>query len=178
MSVSDDGEVIVVEELDNARRPEGDRGGLAMRNHIVHLAGDFRGNLVEGLRSGFPSDVGGSGDDGLSESADHAAAELMLHDTDGNGAVLVDEFVGQVVGRLVDESGGTGDVRQQVPCDERNLFDVHRQLLHGIQQDNHALFFVALLDAVDAHQRLLTGGIATDTPHSISRIQYHFALFQ
>ena len=101
----------------------------------------------------------------------------MLYNAYGYGAVLVDELVGQVVGGLIDEGGRTGHMRQQIPSDERDLLDIHGKSLHGVQQDDHAFLLVALLDAVNAHQGLLVGGIATNTPHSVSGIQNHFSFF-
>ena len=134
--------------------------------------------MVVGLRGGLAGDVGGSGDERMPEGADQLAAEFVLHDAYGDGAVFVDELLRQVVGGGVDESGGSRDVGEQVPRDQGNLLHIHRQSLHGIQKDNHALFLVALLDAVDAHQRLLAGGVAADTPHCISGIQNHFSIPQ
>ena len=149
-----------------------------MRDHVIHLADNLLRDFVEGLRGGLSGNVGGGGDQRSSEGADDLAAELVLYDADGDGAVLVDQLLRQVVGGLIDESGRPRDMREQVPCDQRDLFHVHWQPLHRVEQDDHALFLVALLDAVNPRDGLLVGGVAADTPHSISGIQNHLALFQ
>ena len=92
----------------------------------------------------------------------------------GSSAMLAEvEMMGRPKART---SGGTGDVREEVPGNQGDFLHIHREPFRGIEKDNHTFPLVALLDAVNAGHGLFIGRVATDTPHCISRIGNDFTL--
>ena len=103
---SDDGRLAIGVPFD-------DGGGFAGCFVVAAMFDDVVDALLYGLvyltiegGAGFAGDVGGSGDEGFAEAFDEMAAEWIVDEADGDGAIFIYEVGGKADGAFVDDGSG------------------------------------------------------------------------
>ena len=158
--------------------------------HVVHLFDDARVYIAIVLSSRFTTDIGRGADQRLLESVAQLFREGFLRDAQGYASILSNQVWGQVHGtienqrcgfyarrRTVGNCGGFQAINE-LPGDIGHIAHIALQTGIAIDETNHRLRVVTLLDVVHALHGLCICGITAYTPYSICRIEYHPTLLQ
>lgn len=138
---------------------------------VVDALFDLIRYFFEGGGGWLSGDVGRGGYDGFSEAFEQVAAERLLYEADGDGAVFVDEVGGEADGVFVDDGGGFSGGLEVVEHAKVGAGNILEYVAFVGQQDDHAFTWGSLFNGVYLFNGLGVGGVAADTPDGIGGIE-------
>jgi len=142
-----------------------------MLNDIVDTGTDTRVYLAKKGGGRLAGDIGGSGDQGFAQPPDQVAAERVVDETDGDGAIGIDEIISKPYRAFIDDSGGFLYRMEKIEYTQIGLAGVFQDIpFVGHQHDKafggDPLFQPEYLIDSDG-----VGRITTNSPYGIGGIE-------
>src|ERR1700761_8864415 len=154
-------------------------GGRLMRgmivatvfNGIVDSGNDTGIDLVKKGGGRISADVGGRGNDRFTISFDEMPAKGFTDEPDGDGAIGIDEIIGQTYGAFINHRGWLYHRLQVVENAEVGLCGIPEDIPFLGHKDDQAFCSCPLFEIINLCNGSRVGSIAAKSPDGIGGIQ-------